>query len=206
VSVRNCPRIFFPYLYLSGHIAHLWQDTGWLLIAPSDPDALSTHAMRKMEVAMSTRTASPRFHDSTAEIAAAELRADKARAFDAIVTVAALVARSDGWVHPAELSQLHEFLGRHRFQSLARVDLRDSFELRIRELREPGGFEAALANLSRYEERSLSHLVIDAGEEIAAADGRLDPREDDILRRIRIALRQKSSPPPRECHIPDESP
>jgi tellurite resistance protein len=152
------------------------------------------------------RTEPSRIHDSTAEIAAAELRADKARAFDAIVTVAALVARSDGWVHPAELSQLHEFLGRHRFQSLARVDLRDSFELRIRELREPGGFEAALANLSRYEERSLSHLVIDAGEEIAAADGRLDPREDDILRRIRIALRQKSSPPPRECHIPDESP
>ena len=125
--------------------------------------------------------------------------------FDAIVTVAALVARSDGWVDPAELSQLHDFLDRHGFQSLARVDLRDSFERRMRELREPGGFEAALANLRRYERRRVSHRVIDAGEEIAAAGGRLDPREDDMLRCIRIALRQKGSPPPRECHIPDES-
>jgi tellurite resistance protein len=158
------------------------------------------HAMRKMEVAMSTRTAYPRFHESTAEIVAA----DKDRGLEAIVTVAALVAGSDGWVDPAELSQLHDFLERHRFQSLARVHLRDSFERRMRELRAPGGFEAALANLSHHE--LLSHLVIDAGEEIAAADGRLDPREDDILRRIRIAIRQKSSPPPRECHIPDESP
>jgi tellurite resistance protein len=166
--------------------------------------------MRKMEVAMSTGTAYPpypRLHDSTAENAAAELRADKALVFDAIVTVAALVARSDGWVHPAQLPQLHAFLDRHGFKSLlAHVDLRDLFERRIRELREPGGFEAALANLSRYEQRRLSHLVIDAGEEIAAADGRLDPREDDILRRIRIALRQKSSPSPREWHIPDEHP
>jgi tellurite resistance protein len=159
-----------------------------------------------MEVAMSTRTAYPRFHESTAEIVAADLRAEKDRGLEAIVTVAALVAGSDGWVDPAELSQLHDFLERHGFQSLARVDLRDSFERRMRELRTPGGFEAALANFSHYERRRLSHLVIDAGEEIAAADGRLDPREDAILRRIRIALRQKSSPPPRECHIPDESP
>jgi tellurite resistance protein len=126
-----------------------------------------------------------------------------------MVTVAALVAGSDGWVDPAELTQLHDFLDRHGFQSLARVDLRDSFERRMRELREPGGFAAALADLGRYEPRRLSylvHLVIDAGEEVAAADGRLDPREDDMLRRIRIALRQISSAPPRECHIPDESP
>jgi tellurite resistance protein len=152
-----------------------------------------------MEVTMSTRTAYTRFHESTAEIAAAELRADKDRAFDAIVTVGALVARSDGWVHPAEFSQLYDFLDRHGFQRPAHPDLRNFFERRMRELREPGGFETALANLNR------THLVIDAGEEIAAADGRLDPREDDILRRIRIALCQKS-PPPRECHIPDERP
>jgi tellurite resistance protein len=155
---------------------------------------------------MSTRTAYPRFRESTAEIAAAKLRADKAQAFDAIVTVGALVARSDGWVDPAELSQLRDFLERCGFQALARIDLRDSFERRMRELREAGGFEAALANLGRYDGPSLSHLVVEAGEEIAAADGRLDPREDYILRRIRIALRQRSSPWPRECHIPDARP
>ena len=155
---------------------------------------------------MSKRTASPRFHESTAEIAAAKLRADKGRVFDAIVTVGALVARSDGWVHPAEFSQLHDFLDRCGFQWLARIDLRDVFERRMRELREPGGFETALANLNRQKRRSLSHLVIDASEEIAAADGRLDPREDDMLRRIRIALRQRTSPSPRQCHIPDERP
>jgi tellurite resistance protein len=166
----------------------------------------------KKKSRMSNQTTYPRFLESTAEILestaeilAADLRAEKDRGLGAILTVAALVAGSDGWVDPAELSQLHDFLERHGFQLLARVDLRDSFERRMRELRTPGGFEAALANLSRYEPRRLSHLVINAGEEIAAADGRLDPREDDILRRIRIALRQKPSPP-RECHIPDEHP
>ena len=49
----------------------------------------------------------------------------------------------------------------------------------MRDLSDPGGFAAALADLGRYEPRRLSHLVIDAGEEVAAADGRLDPREDD---------------------------
>ena len=154
---------------------------------------------------MSQRTASPRFHESTGEVAAAEPRADKTAAFDAIVTVGVLVARSDGWVHPAQFSQLHDFLDRHGFQSLlARVDLRHCFERRMRDLREPGGLETALAKLNRHERPGLSHLLIDAGEEIAAADGRLDPREDDMLRRIRIALRQRSSRSPRECHIPDE--
>jgi tellurite resistance protein len=147
------------------------------------------------------------FHESTAGMASADLWADKVRAFDAIVTVATLVARSDGWVHPAELPQLHDFLYRHGFQSLlARVDLRDCFERRMRELREPGGFEAALAGLSRCEQRRFSHLFIGAGEEIAASDGRLDPREDDILRRVRVALGHNASPAPRECHIPDERP
>jgi tellurite resistance protein len=140
------------------------------------------------------------------ETYAAELRADKAQVFDAIVTVAAL-ARSVGWVHPAQLPRLRDFLDRHGFRSLlARVDLRDSFERRMRELREPGGFEAALADLRRHEQRRLSHLAVDAGEEIAAADGRLDPREDDILRRIRIGLGRKPATEPRECHIPDERP
>ena len=154
---------------------------------------------------MSKRIASPRFHKSPAEIAA-ELPADKAQEFDAIVTVGALVARSDGWVDPAELAQLRDFLERYGFQSLARDDLRDSFERRMRDLRKADGFEAALASLGGYDGPGLSHLVVEAGEEIAAADGRLDPREDDILHRIRIVLRHKSSPSPRECHIPDERP
>ena len=153
---------------------------------------------------MSKRIASPRFHKSPAEIAA-ELRADKAQAFDAIVTVGALVARSDGWVDPAELSQLRDFQ-RYGFQSVARIDLRDSFERRMRDLRKAGGFEAALASLGGYDGPGLSHLVVEAGEEIAAADGRFDPREDDILHRIRIVLRHKPSPSPRQCHIPDERP
>jgi tellurite resistance protein len=162
--------------------------------------------MRKIEVVMSNQIPSCRFPESTAKIATANLQAEKGQTFDAIVTVAALVARSDGWVHPAQLPRLHDFLDRHGLQPRARLDLHESFERRMRELREPGGFEAALADLGRYERRALSHLLVEAGEEIAAADGRLDPREDDMLRRIRTALRQKESPPLRERHIPDEHP
>jgi tellurite resistance protein len=127
-----------------------------------------------------------------------------AELLDGVVTASALVARSDGRIAPAEREMLVDFLDRKVLLSVfTRAEILDAFDRRLSQIEEHTGIEAAVSD---YERRRLSHLVIDAGEEIAAADGRLDPREDDILRRIRIALRQKSSPPPRECHIPDESP
>ena len=81
---------------------------------------------------------------------------------DAVVTAAALVARADCRVDPAER--------------------------RLRELREPGGLVAAVDRLGEVSGRSLARLVVDAGWEVAAADSRLDPREKRVLDLIGIAL------------------
>jgi len=114
---------------------------------------------------------------------------------DSVVTAAALVARADGWIDPVECAQLLDFLDRNDFLSIfTRADVRDAFERRIRELREPGGPMAALVRLRRHAGCGLARLVIDVGEEIAAADCRLDSREQHILQLIRITLWAQPSP------------
>jgi tellurite resistance protein len=114
---------------------------------------------------------------------------------DAVVTAAALLARADGWIDPIEYAQLFDFLDRSEFLSIfTRADIRDAFERRIRELREPGGPMVALARLRRHGGCRLARLVVDVGEEIAAADCRLDPREQYILQLIKITLWPQPSP------------
>jgi tellurite resistance protein len=107
---------------------------------------------------------------------------------DAVVTAAALVARADGWVQPVERAQLLDFLDRNQFLSIfTRAEILDAFERRIRELREPSGPALAVERLRRHAEHAPARLVIDVGEEVAAADCRLDPREQRILQLIRTA-------------------
>jgi tellurite resistance protein len=126
-------------------------------------------------------------------IIAASLRDLENELLDAVVTTAALVARADGWVDPVEREQLLDFLDVNEFMSVfTRAEILDAFERRIRELREPDGAVAALGRLRRQSggslARSLASLVVDVGEQVAAADCRLDPREQRILQLIRITL------------------
>lgn len=107
---------------------------------------------------------------------------------DVVVTAAALVARADCRVDPAERRQLLDFLARARLLPVVRFDAREAFERRVRELREPGGLVAAVDRLAEVSGRSLARLVVDAGWEVAAADSRLDPREKRVLDLIGIAL------------------
>jgi tellurite resistance protein len=118
---------------------------------------------------------------------------------DAVVTAAALVARADGWVDPVEREQLLDFLDLNEFMSgFTRAEILDAFERRIRELRAPDGTLAALGRLQRQSARSLARsltsLVVDASEQVAAADCRLDPREQRMLQLIRAALGLHPSP------------
>ena len=114
---------------------------------------------------------------------------------DAIVSAAALVARADGWIEPVERHQLLDFLDRHGILStFTRPDILDAFERRMRRLREPGGALAVLAGLRRYAGSEDAALVLGMGEEIAAADCRLDPREQQVLHLIRAALRSPALP------------
>jgi tellurium resistance protein TerD len=114
---------------------------------------------------------------------------------DAVVTCAALVARADGWVDPQERRQLLDFLERNEFLLLFTNDqVRDTFEQRVRELREPGGAVAALARIGRHAGRASARAFVAVGEQVALADRRIDPRELRALRLIRASLGGRQSP------------
>jgi tellurite resistance protein len=114
---------------------------------------------------------------------------------DAVVTAAALVARADGWVDPEEREQLLDFLDRQEFLSVFTYDeILEFFERRVRHLREPGGTAAAIDSLRRRAGRLPARLIIGMAEEVAAADCRLDPREEEVVEAIRDCLRPPSSP------------
>jgi tellurite resistance protein TerB len=108
---------------------------------------------------------------------------------DAVITAAALVSRADNSVQPVEQARLMDFVDQHEFLSvLSRAEALQIFERRIRELREHEGLAAAMIRLSRVAGRHSASLVAELGEEIAAADCRLDPRERKILALIRTVL------------------
>lgn len=114
---------------------------------------------------------------------------------DAVITAAALVARADGRIEPVEAAQTVDFLDRHEVLSMfRRGEIIDAFEHRLRELREPGGIVAALYRLRRHAVRPMARLMIEAGEEVAIADCRLDPREQHVLDLIRKTLEAGPSP------------
>ena len=122
-----------------------------------------------------------------------EYRADEF--LDAVSAVAALVALSDGRVEPVERGQLIDFLDRSEFLSTVTPGaVLDEFERCIRDLRTPGGPVLVLKRLARHATSPLAPMLIDAGEEIAAADCRLDPREQRMLQLLRIILSQGSAP------------
>jgi len=124
-----------------------------------------------------------------AQFVAAYLDFREDELLDAIVSMAALVARADGWVQEVERRQLLDFLDQGMFLTVfAREDVEAHFERCVRELREPGGPAAVIHRLRRHPDSSIGLLILSIGEAVAAADCRLDPREEQVLRHIRGAL------------------
>jgi tellurite resistance protein len=108
---------------------------------------------------------------------------------DAVLTAVALVARADGRIDAAERSQLLDFLHRKGILTVfTPAEILETFEHRVRELNEPGGPVEALKHLRRHAEGSLARIIINAAQEVAAADRRIDPREQHILQLIWITL------------------
>jgi tellurite resistance protein len=111
---------------------------------------------------------------------------------DGVVSAAALVARADGWVQEVERSQLVNFFDRQGLLSvIQREDAVAHFERRVRELREPGGPAAAVQRLSHHRDKATAFFIVSIGEEVAAADSRLDPREQHMLQLVQDALEGK---------------
>ena len=146
---------------------------------------------------MRKRKTRRRFEASPAEMAAAYTEPREDELLDAAVTAAALVARADTRIDAAERGQLLDFLDRKGVLSVfTPAEIIDTFERRLRELNYPGGAAAILRHLKRHAERPLARVAIDAGEEIAAADRRIDPREQQMLQVIRVVLSKRSALPP----------
>ncbi len=145
---------------------------------------------------MSSRNIDYRLNARPADVMAGYLVTRKDEVLDAVVTAAALVAGADRWVDPAERDRLFDFLARNQLMSATPPELRDAFERRAREVREPGGVVAAVNRLGRrcMGQSSLARLVLQVGQEVAVADSRLDPREIRVLELIRTALRGHGAP------------
>ena len=134
--------------------------------------------------------------------AMAQYRDDRAdELLDAVVTAVALVARADGRIDAAERGQLLDFLDRKGILTVhTPAEILEMLENRVRELNEPDGPVGALKHLRRHAERSLARVIFNAGQEIAAADCRIDPSEQHILQLIWITL---GGPLPRPAARPD---
>jgi tellurite resistance protein len=138
---------------------------------------------------MSKQRANGRWRARRAEIVAAYLELREDEILDAVVSAAAVVARADGWVQEVECNQLLDFVDREGLLSVfAREDAVAHFERCVREVREPGGSSAVIKRLARHRDSRVASLVVKIGEEVAAADCRLDPREQQVLRLIASAL------------------
>ena len=105
---------------------------------------------------------------------------------DAVITIAALVARADGWVAESERDTLYRFVVDMWLEpEPSRAEIVDMFERRIRELRAPGDaivLERLLASAGDWGQ------IVNVGERVAHADGLLDPRERHILQAIKTIM------------------
>jgi len=138
---------------------------------------------------MSKQRAKGQWRAQRAEIVAAFLELREDEILDAVVSAAAVVARADGWVQEVERNQMLDFVDREGLLSIfAREDAVAHFERCVREVREPGGSLAVIARLGRHRASRAASLVVKIGEEVAAADCRLDPREQQVLRLIASAV------------------
>jgi tellurite resistance protein len=130
-----------------------------------------------------------RFEAKPAEMMAQYWDDQDNKLLDAIITAAALVARADGRIDAAERGQLLDFLHRKGILIVFKpAEILEMFERRLRELNDPGGAISALKHLRRHAKCLPAAVIIKAGQEIAAADCRIDPREQHILHLIGITL------------------
>jgi tellurite resistance protein len=121
---------------------------------------------------------------------------------DAVITAAAIIAAADGSVDPAERRQLLAFLNRSGLLAIVtRDEVLDSFEDRIRQVRDRSGFAMAVRSLERLAGRSLARLALDAGAHGAAADGHLHPGELQRLALICSVLGFAAGPSPQRKHL-----
>ncbi len=108
----------------------------------------------------------------------------------AVHTAAAVVARADGRVDPAERSRLDAYLRRCGTDGLASAITRGLFDKCLREIeRDPAGEPSLLARvLSGFDGTPWVWVILRAAEHVAAADGSVQRAEARAIEAIRTAL------------------
>jgi len=154
---------------------------------------------------MSKPTRRTRPHARPGAILAAYLDDRRQELLDVLATTAAVVARADGRVEPAECGQLADFLDRHDFLSVfSPTKIHDAFDRRVRALKEPGGHRRSDGGIQRQcgaaargcsararrgsGRRGLSNRPVRAGS--SAVDSQHSPRSFTIAYRARRARRE----------------
>ena len=117
----------------------------------------------------------------------------------AIATAAAVVARADGRVDPAERRRLGAYLRGCRARGLNVLLARRLFDESVRELeREPAREQRTLVRvLAGFEGTPWAWVILRTAEHVAAADGAVRDSEARAIDAIRAALSLPSGVPER---------
>jgi tellurite resistance protein len=110
--------------------------------------------------------------------------------FEAVVTVGAIVAVSDGLAEDCERNELAAFVGtRPGLETYTPDETLDAFDSRVREFEMVGGLANALHDLRKVADRDGVRTVLAAGDCIAAADGDVHFNETTALRLVRLSIK-----------------
>jgi len=121
-----------------------------------------------------------------------------------LVTAGAVVALADGGVAEVEREELLNFIDRQQLvPTISRIDIAETFDRRVRQLKGRDSAEVILENLRPLVGLSLASVVLRTAERVAAADGKIHPAELQALKLIRSIMTSLSAkgPPIRASHL-----
>ena len=127
--------------------------------------------------------------DWRADSAAASPQSPEDEVFDAVLSAAALTARADAAVLDVERETLLDYLDRQGFLWMrGRDEALAQFERRLRDIPAQVETSGAFRRLRRHRDGRAAALILGVCDEVAAADGLIDPREDRFLLLLRAGL------------------
>jgi tellurite resistance protein len=110
--------------------------------------------------------------------------------FEAVVTAGVMVAFADGRANESERSELASFVGQnHWLPTFTPADAIEAFDSRVRQFEMTSSVpESEMGSLQRVNDDIGICEVVRAAELVALADGRMQPAEVEVLRRVHSAM------------------
>jgi len=108
----------------------------------------------------------------------------------ALVTVGAFVALSDGRVEAVERDELVSFVDQQGFvPTISRQEIAEAFGSRVRQLEHRHGVSVIVENLRPLAGLSLASVVVRTAERVAAADSKIHLAELHAIQLIRLVMK-----------------